>query len=151
MPPRVLAWFSGSPLASRRHSRCCPVVAGRPGWSDDFRMPASIWAEARRSADDDSAFIPRPDLRVEIAHECSADDTVDVIDEVAETVAKTSNDNALMLTEYGLGMHWYTATTRSERQRGGADLLLRTHSEMLKKPLIVAPTEVWVGRTDPVR
>ncbi|MFN8073407.1 MAG: adenylate/guanylate cyclase domain-containing protein [Mycobacterium sp.] len=135
----------GSPLAAALAFRgVARWWLGRPGWSDDLRDAVDL---GRKADPTTLAFILAWTYGVEIAHGVlKADDTVlDVIDEVAETVAKTSNDNALMLTEYSLGIALVHRDHPSERQRG-VDLLLRT-LEMLRErvPSLVAPTEVWVG------
>lgn len=135
----------GSPLAAALAFRgVARWWLGHPGWSDDLGDAV----ELGRSTDPTThAYILAWTYGIEIAHGVrKADDVVlTVLGAAAEAVAKVSNDYALMLTEYSLGMALAHRDQTADRQRGGA-ILRRTLDTLHDRiPSLVPATEVWFG------
>ena len=118
---------------------------GRPGWRQDLVDAVDM----ARSCDPTTfAYILAWSYSLEIAYGVYRPDddaAIGVIEEAAEATEKTSNDDALTLVEYCLGVSLIFRDAPDDRRRG-MELLTRVLGVLRERvPSLVPVTEVWVA------
>jgi hypothetical protein len=135
----------GSPLAAALAFRgVARWWLGLPGWRADLREAVAI---AQHVDPTTVGFILAWTYGVEIPHGVlrADDSSIRVFEEAVNVARKMSDDNALMMAEFGLGVALIFQDAAPERQHG-LDLMVRTRGILRERiPSLVPVTEVWVG------
>jgi class 3 adenylate cyclase/RecA/RadA recombinase len=145
-PVKGAGFGMGSPLAAALALRgVARWWLGRPGWRQDLHDAVAM---ARTSDPATLAVLVAWTYGLEICFGVlRADDSaVRAIEEAMQTAQSASNDGALSLAEYALGVALLYRDAATDRHRG-LELMVRTHDTLTEgATYLVAVTELMVSR-----